>query len=69
MIAPAKTGKDKSSKIVVISTAHAKRGIRSKNIPNTRRLLSVLIKLIAPKIDEIPAKCKEKMAKSTELPA
>jgi hypothetical protein len=28
----------------------------------------VVIKLIAPKIDEIPAKCKEKIAKSTELP-
>jgi len=69
VIAPAKTGKDKRSKIVVINTAHAKRGIRSKNIPNTRKFLSVLIKLIAPKIDEIPAKCREKIAKSTELPA
>ena len=69
MIAPANTGKDKSSKIVVINTAHAKSGTRSKNIPNTRKLLNVLIKLIAPKIDEIPAKCKEKIAKSTALPA
>jgi hypothetical protein len=69
VIAPAKTGNDKSNKIVVISTAHAKRGIRSKNIPNTRKLLRVLIKLMAPKIDETPARCKEKMAKSTELPA
>ena len=29
----------------------------------------VLIKFTAPKIDLTPAKCKEKMAKSTELPA
>jgi hypothetical protein len=29
----------------------------------------VVIKLIAPKIDEIPAKCKEKIAKSTDAPA
>jgi hypothetical protein len=27
----------------------------------------VEIKLIAPKIDEIPAKCKEKIVKSTEI--
>jgi len=26
------------------------------------------MKLIAPAIDEIPAKCKEKMAQSTEAP-
>jgi len=29
----------------------------------------VVIKLIAPKIDEAPAKCNEKMAKSTDGPA
>jgi len=29
----------------------------------------VVIKFTAPKIDEIPAKCKEKIAKSTEAPA
>jgi len=28
----------------------------------------VVIKFIAPKIDEIPARCKLKMAKSTEAP-
>jgi hypothetical protein len=28
-----------------------------------------VIKFTAPKIDEIPAKCKEKIAKSTEAPA
>jgi hypothetical protein len=27
------------------------------------------MKLIAPKIEETPAKCKEKIAKSTDLPA
>jgi hypothetical protein len=31
-------------------------------------LIIVEIKLIAPKIEEIPARCKEKMAKSTEAP-
>lgn len=32
-------------------------------------LIAVVIKLIAPKIDEIPAKCREKIARSTEAPA
>lgn len=31
--------------------------------------MMVVIKLIAPKIDDTPAKCKEKMARSTEAPA
>jgi hypothetical protein len=31
-------------------------------------LIIVVIKFTAPKIDEIPAKCNEKIAKSTELP-
>lgn len=29
----------------------------------------VVIKLIAPRIDETPARCREKIAKSTEAPA
>jgi hypothetical protein len=31
-------------------------------------LITVVIKFIAPKIDEIPAKCKLKIAKSTDPP-
>ena len=38
MIAPAKTGKERSSKIAVIKTAQANRGVRSKNIPSVRIL-------------------------------
>ena len=32
-------------------------------------LIIVVMKLIAPKIDEIPAKCREKIVRSTEAPA
>lgn len=67
-MAPANTGKDKSNKIVVIKTAQANNGARSISIPNTRMFPRVLIKLIAPKIEEIPAKCREKIAKSTDDP-
>jgi len=55
-MAPARTGKDNSNKIAVISTAQANRGIRSKSIPKTRRFPKVLIKFTAPKIDLTPAK-------------
>jgi hypothetical protein len=69
VIAPAKTGKDRSNKTAVIKTDQANKGIRSKIIPNARKLPSVLIKFTAPKIELTPAKCNEKIAKSTELPA
>jgi hypothetical protein len=69
VIAPANTGKDNNKRMVVTKIAQANRGIRSKNIPKERRLPSVLIKFTAPKSEEIPAKCKEKIAKSTEAPA
>ncbi len=69
MIAPAKTGRDSSNKIAVINTAQANKGIRSRIIPKVRRFPKVLIKFTAPKIDLTPAKCSDKMAKSTDLPA
>jgi len=69
VIAPAKTGNDSNNNTAVIRTAQANNGIRSNNIPNTRKFPKVLIKLTAPKIDLTPAKCKEKIAKSTDLPA
>jgi hypothetical protein len=52
----------------VINTDHAKRGILSKDIPGARILIIVEIKFTAPRIDEIPAKCREKIDKSTDAP-
>lgn len=69
VIAPANTGRDNNSKIAVTNTDHANKGIRSKSIPNTRKLPNVLIKFTAPRIELTPAKCNEKIAKSTEPPA
>lgn len=69
VIAPAKTGKDKSNKIAVTRTDQANSGIRSATIPITRKFPKVLIKFTAPIKEDTPAKCKEKMAKSTEAPA
>lgn len=67
-MAPAKTGKDKSNSTAVIKTDHANKGMLSRPNPKARKLPSVLIKFTAPNKEEIPAKCKEKMAKSTDAP-
>jgi len=67
VIAPANTGRDKSSKTAVIITDHTNKGIESIIIKTGRILRIVVIKLIAPKIEEIPAKCNLKIAKSTEI--
>jgi hypothetical protein len=68
VIAPASTGRVRSRRITVIITDHTNRGIRSRRIPFHRILIIVVMKLIAPKIDAAPAKCSEKIARSTEGP-
>lgn len=67
-MAPAKTGRARSRRIVVTNTDQANKGIISTNIPRDRKFLRVLIKLTAPRIEEMPAKCREKIAQSTEAP-
>lgn len=68
VIAPAKTGNDRRRRRAVITTAHTNSGIRSNVIPVDRMLITVEIKFTAPRIEEIPAKCKLKIAKSTDDP-
>jgi len=68
VIAPAKTGSDKRRRTAVIITDHENKEIFIQVILLRRILKIVVIKLIAPKIEEAPAKCKEKIDKSTELP-
>jgi hypothetical protein len=65
VIAPAKTGKDKINKKAVINTDQTKRGIWCIPIPGARIFKIVVIKFKAPSIEEIPAKCRLKIAKST----
>lgn len=66
VMAPAKTGNDKSSKIVVIRTDHTNSGIISNGIEGARIFIMVEMKLIDPKIEETPARCNLKIARSTE---
>jgi hypothetical protein len=68
VIAPARTGSDSRRRITVITAAHTNNGIRSRRSPFQRILIIVVIKLIAPKIEDAPAKWSEKMARSTEGP-
>jgi hypothetical protein len=68
VIAPAKTGKESNNKNAVIKTAQTNKGTRFDVKPGARMFAIVTIKLIAPKIEETPAKCNEKIAQSTEAP-
>lgn len=56
MIAPANTGSDKRSRIDVINTDQVNRETWSHLIPGVRILIIVVIKLIAPRIEDIPAR-------------
>ena len=68
MIAPASTGNESNNKKAVIKTDHTNNGTLWAVIPGALIFIIVTIKFIAPKIEEIPAKCKLKIAKSTEPP-
>jgi hypothetical protein len=59
VIAPAKTGNESNNKNAVIKTAQTNNGVRCALIPGARMLLIVTMKLIAPKMEETPAKCNE----------
>lgn len=69
VIAPARTGSERRSKTAVILIDQTNKGIRSNRIPRDRMLIAVVIKLIDAIIDEAPAKCSEKIVRSTEAPA
>ena len=66
VIPPANTGKDNNNKKAVINTDQTNRGSLLIDNPRVRMLKIVEIKLIAPPIEAIPARCRLKIAKSTE---
>jgi len=55
--------------MAVTKTDQGKRESLSITIPVTRKFAKVVIKFTAPSKDDTPARCKEKIAKSTEAPA
>jgi len=67
-MAPASTGSASNRSTAVISTDHTNNGIESRLIDEERIFMMVVMKLMAPRIEEAPAKCRLKMARSTEIP-
>lgn len=65
----ARTGSERSRRTAVIRTAHTNRGVWYCEMAGGFMLIIVVMKLIAPRMEEIPAKWREKMVRSTEAPA
>ena len=68
VIAPANTGKDSNNKKAVIKIDHTKSGNLSIVIPGALILNIVVIKFIAPKMEETPAKWRLNITMSTAPP-
>lgn len=68
VIAAANTGRARRSIIAVINTDQTNRGILNIGKDFGFMLMHVVMKLIAPRMDEAPARCKEKIARSTDGP-
>ena len=68
VIAPASTGRESNNNIAVTKTDHTNKGILSMDIPGALILNMVVIKFIAPIMEEAPAQCKLKIARSTDPP-
>lgn len=69
VIPAARTGRERSKRTAVIRTAQTKRGVWYWEIAGGFMLIIVVIKLIAPRIEETPARWREKIVRSTEAPA
>ena len=67
--APARTGSARINKITVTRTDQINKGIFSVGIPPNRAFAMVVVKLIAPIRDDTPARCRERIVKSTAGPA
>jgi len=65
----ARTGSESRRRTAVIRTAQTNKGVWYWETAGGFILMIVVIKLIAPRIDEIPARCREKIVRSTEAPA
>lgn len=56
VIAPARTGRERSKRIAVIITDHTNKGTRSICIPFDRMLIVVVMKFKEAKIEDTPAR-------------
>ena len=67
-MAPANTGNANNNNIAVIKIDHTNKDTLCKLIPFALIFKAVVMKFIAPNNEDTPAKCKLKIAKSTEAP-
>ncbi len=67
-MAPASTGSASRSRNAVTRIDHTNSGILCSVMPGARMLKIVVMKLIAPRIDEAPARCSARIAKSIAGP-
>lgn len=65
----AKTGSERSNSTAVINTDHTNRGVWYWVMAGGFMLIMVVIKLIAPRMEDTPARWREKMVRSTDAPA
>jgi len=68
VMAPASTGSERSRRIAVNTTDQTNSGVRSQDMPGVRMLSDVVMKLIAPRILDTPARCSLKIVRSTDGP-
>ncbi len=68
VIAPASTGSASSSRNTVTRSDHTNSGILCMVMPGARMLKIVVMKLMAPRIDEAPARWIDRMTKSIAGP-
>jgi len=69
VIPAARTGRDNSRRTAVIKTDQTNRGVWYCEMAAGFILMIVVMKLIAPRIEEIPARWREKIVRSTDAPA
>ncbi len=66
VIPPASTGKDRTSRNTVVSMVHTNKAICSRLLEFKRIFFVVLMKLIPPRIELTPARCRPKIRMSID---
>lgn len=69
VIAPARTGRERSSRNAVTNTDQTNSGRRSNEIPGVRMFITVVMNFMEARIEDAPARWSENIARSTDPPA
>lgn len=69
VIPAASTGRESRRSTAVIKIDQTNRGVWYWDMAGGFMLMAVVMKLIAPRMEDTPARCREKMVRSTDGPA